>query len=167
MIDGSRWESGLTTGWYCWGRWIVFGLPDLSHCTWLQRVGMIRDDDFMRRWWVACDDRVSWFSYGIDDYRRAFGMGALTLFQRGWYDYVIRMLVFSIDHVRSWQHDVPGCGQMMGGHHFMNLFTLSPSHIELSVASPLSLTRAHSLFFHHLVYLLHRVRDPIVLTCFI
>ena len=55
---------------------------------------------------------------------------------------------------------------MMGGHHFMNLFTLSPLHIELSFVNPLSLTRAHSLFFHHLVYLLHRVMDRIVLTCF-
>ena len=30
---------------------------------------------------------------------------------------------------------------MMGGHHFMSSFTLSPLHIELPVASPLSLTR--------------------------
>ena len=74
---------------------------------------------------------------------------------------------FSIDHVRSWKHVVWGCGQRMGGHHFMSLFTLSPSHIELPVASPLSLTRAHSLFFHHLIYLLHRVGDPVVLACYV
>ena len=81
-------------------------------------------------------------------------------------DFVGRMPAFSIDHVRSWKHDVRGCGQRMGGHHFMSLFTLSPSHIELPVASSLSLTRAHSLFFHHLIYLLHRVGDPVVLACY-
>ncbi|KAL6327381.1 hypothetical protein AAG906_019071 [Vitis piasezkii] len=37
-------------------------------------------------------------------------------------------------------HDVRGCGQMMGGHHFMSLFTLSPSHIELPV-------RTHDIFY--------------------
>ena len=57
------------------------------------------------------------------------------------------MPIFSIDHVRSWKHDVWGSGHRMGGHHFKSLFTLSPSHIELLVASPLSLTRAHSHFF--------------------
>ena len=77
------------------------------------------------------------------------------------------MSVFSIGHVRSWKHDVRGFGQRMGGHHFMSLFTLSPSRIKLPVASPLSLTRAHNLFFHHLIYLLHRVRDPVVLACYV
>ena len=48
----------------------------------------------------------------------------------------------------------------------LSLFTLSPSHIELPVASPLSLTRARSLFFHHLIYLLHRVGDLVVLACY-
>ena len=76
------------------------------------------------------------------------------------------MLVVSIDHVRSWKHDVRGCGQMMDDHHFMSLFTLSSLHIELLVVSPLSLTRARSPFFHHLIYLLHWVGDHIVLTCY-
>ena len=76
------------------------------------------------------------------------------------------MPVFSIGCVRSWKHDVRGYGQRMGDHHFRNLFTLSPSHIELLVASPLCLTRAHNLFFHHLIYLLHRVGDPVVLACY-
>ena len=49
----------------------------------------------------------------------------------------------------------------------MSLFTLSPSHIELPVASPLSLTRAHSLFFYHFIYLLHRVGDPVVFACYV
>ena len=88
-------------------------------------------------------------------------------FRRSWRDFVGWVPVFSIDHVRSWKHDVWGCGQRMGGHHFMSLFTLSPSHIELPVASPLSLTRAHSLFFHHLIYLLRRVRDLVVLACYV
>ena len=48
----------------------------------------------------------------------------------------------------------------------MSSFTLSPSHIDLPVASPLSITRAHNLFFQHLIYLLHRVGDPIVLACY-
>ena len=87
-------------------------------------------------------------------------------FRRSWRDFVGWVPVFSIDHVRSWKHDVWGCGQRMGGHHFMSLFTLSPSHIELPVASPLSLTRAHSLFFHHLIYLLHRVGHPAVFACY-
>ena len=43
------------------------------------------------------------------------------------------MLVFSVNHVRFWEHDVRGCGQRMGGHHFMSLFTLLPSHIELHI----------------------------------
>ena len=76
------------------------------------------------------------------------------------------MSIFSIGHVRSWKYDVRGCGHRMGGHHFMSSFTLSSSHIELLVASPLSLTRAYSLFFHHLIYLLHRVGNPIVLACY-
>ena len=50
------------------------------------------------------------------------------------------MLVFSIDHVRFREYDVRGSGQRMGDHHFMSLLTLSPLHIELPVASPLSLT---------------------------
>ena len=75
------------------------------------------------------------------------------------------MPIFSIGHVRSWKHDVRGCSQRMGGHHFM-IFTLSPSHIELPIASPLSLPQAHSLFFHHLIYLLHRVGDPVVFACY-
>ena len=54
----------------------------------------------------------------------------------------------------------------MGHHHFRSLFTLSPSHIELLAASPLCLTRAHSLFFHHLIYLLRRVGDLVVLACY-
>ena len=76
------------------------------------------------------------------------------------------MSVFSINHVRSWKHDVRGYGQRMGGNHFMSLFTLSPSYIELPVASPLSLTQACCIFFHHLIYLLHRVGDPVVLACY-
>ena len=88
-------------------------------------------------------------------------------FQRSRHDYVGWMPVFSIGHVRSRKHNVRGFGQRMGGHHFMSLFTLSPSHIELPVAGLLSLTRAHSLFFHHLIYLLHRVGDPVVLACYV
>ena len=64
------------------------------------------------------------------------------------------------------KYDVRGCGQMMGDHHFRSLFTLSPLHIELPIVSPLSLTRARSPFFHHLIYLLHWVGDHIVLTCY-
>ena len=45
----------------------------------------------------------------------------------------------------------------------MSPFTLSPLHVELPVASPLSLPRVHSLFFHHLIYLLHWVGD---LVCY-
>ena len=119
----------------------------------------------MRRWWVTYDDGVRWLSKGIDSYHRA-SVGAFTWFQRSWHDFVGRVPVFSIDHVRSWKHDVRGCGQMMSGHHFRSLFTLSPSHIELPVASPLSLTRARSLFFHHLIYLLHRIGDPVVFACY-
>ena len=166
MIDGSWWESGLTAWWCCWGRWIVMEHPDLSHCTWLQRVEMIRDGDFMRRWWVSYDDIVRWFSKDIDGSHRA-SMGAFARFQRSRHDYVGWMSVFSIGHVRSRKHDVRGFGQRMGDHHFMSLFTLSPSHIELLITSPLSLTRAHSLFFHHLIYLLHRVGDPVVFTCYV
>ena len=81
MIDGSWWESGLTAWWCCWGRWDVMEHLDLSHCTWLQRVGMIRDGDFMRRWWVAYDDGMRWLSEDIDDYHRAL-VGAFTRFQR-------------------------------------------------------------------------------------
>ena len=55
----------------------------------------------------------------------------------------------------------------MGGHDFKSLFTLSPLHIELPVASPLSLTRVCSrLSFHYLIYLLHQVGDPVVLACY-
>ena len=36
---------------------------------------------------------------------------------------------------------------MMGGHRFMSLFTLSPLHIELPIASPLSLTQILKFFF--------------------
>ena len=109
---------------------------------------------------------MSWFSEDIDGYHRA-SVRAFTRFQRSRHDFVGRMPVFSIGHVRSQKHDVRGFGQRMGGHYFMSLFTLSPSHIELPVASPLSLTRAHSLFFHHLIYLLHWVGDPIVLACYV
>ena len=52
---------------------------------------------------------------------------------------------FHFYHVRSWECDVCGCGLRMGGHCFTSsftLFTLSPLHIELPVASPLSLTWA-------------------------
>ena len=165
MIDGSWWESGLIVERYCWDRAVIMEHPDLSHCTWLQRVGMIRDGDFMRRWWVAYDDGARWLSEDIDGYHRA-SVGAFARFQRSRHDYVGWMPIFSIGHVRSRKHDVRGFGQRMGGHHFMSLFTLSPSHIELPVASPLSLTRARSLFFHHLIYLLHRVGDPVVLACY-
>ena len=142
MIDGSRWESGLTAWWCCWGRVVVMKHLNLSHCAWLLRVGMTRDVDFMRWWWVVCDDRMRWLSDGIDDYHRTFEVWAFTWSQRGWYDYVGWMSIFSIDHVKFWKHEVWGCGQRMGGHHFMSLFTLSPSHIELPIASPLSLTLA-------------------------
>ena len=91
-------------------------------------------------------------------------MGAFAWFQRSHHDYVGWMPVFSIDHVRSWKHDVRGYGQRMGDHHFRSLFTLSPSHIELSIARPLSLTRARSFLFHPLIHLLHRVGDPVVLA---
>ena len=47
MIDGSWWESGLTVWQYCWDRGVIMEHPDLSHCIWLQRVGMIRDDWFL------------------------------------------------------------------------------------------------------------------------
>ena len=56
------------------------------------------------------------------------------------------MPIYSIDHMRSWKHDVRGSDQKMGGHHFMSPFTLSLLHIELPVASPLSLTRVPSHF---------------------
>ena len=80
---------------------------------------------------------------------------------------VIRwMPVFSIGHMRSWKHNVQDCNHRMGGHHFRSLFTLLPSHIKLPIASMLSLIQAHSLFFHHLIYLLHRVGNPIVLACY-
>ena len=49
MIDGLWWESVLTTWRYCWDRGGIVEHPNLSHCAWLQRVGMIRDGDFMRR----------------------------------------------------------------------------------------------------------------------
>ena len=165
MIDGSRWESGLTTWWCCWGRGVIMEHLDPSHCTWLKGFGMIKDIDFMRRWWVAYDDRVGWLSEGFDDSHRA-SVGAFTRCQRSRHDYVGWMPVFSIGHVRSWKHDVRGFGHKMGGHHFRSLFTLSPSYIKLPITSPLSLTRAHSLFFHHFIYLLHQVRDPTVLACF-
>ena len=126
-------------------------------------LGMIKENDFMRQWWVAYDDRVRWFSNDIDDYHRA-SVGAFAWFQRSHHDYVGWMPVFSIDHVRSWKHDVWGYGQRMGDHHFRSLFTLSPSHIELSIARPLSLTRARSFLFHPLIHLLHRVGDPVVLA---
>ena len=129
--------------WIMMREWFDYLTMLLSHCTWLQRVRMIRDDVFffMRRWWVDYDDRVRWLSEDIDDYHRA-SVGAFTRFWRSWHDFVGRMPVFSIGHVRSWKHDVRGFGQRMGGHHFRSLFTLSPSHIELSIASPLSLARA-------------------------
>ena len=127
--------------------------------------GMIREIDFMRQWWVAYDDRVRRLLEDIHGYHRAL-VGAFTRFQRSRHDCVWWMLVFSIGHVRSWKHDVRGCGHRMGGHHFRSFFTFSPSYIELPVASPLSLTRAHNLFFHHLIYLLHRVGDPVVLACY-
>ena len=165
MIDGSRWEIGLTAWGCCWGRGVVLGHPNLSCYTWIQIVGMIRDGDIMRWWWVTYDDGVSWFSEDIDGYHKA-SVGAFARFQRSRHDYVGWMPVFSIGHVRSWKHDVRGCGHRMGGHHFKSLFTLSPSHIELPVASPLSLTRARSFFFHHLIYLLHRVGDLVMLTCY-
>ena len=57
-------------------------------------------------------------------------------------DMIIKELVFSIGHVKSWKHDVRGYGQRIGGYHFMSLFILSPLHTELPIASPLSLTRA-------------------------
>ena len=142
MIDGSWWESGLTAWWYYWGRGVIMEYPDLSHCTWLWGFGMIRKSNFMRRWWVSYDDRVSWLSDGFNDHHRASGVRDFTWFQRGWYDYVGWMSVFSIDHVRFWKHDIWGCSLKMGGHHFMSPFTLSPLLIELPVASPLSLTRA-------------------------
>ena len=165
LIDGSWWESGLTTWWCCWGRWDIMEHPDLSHCTWLQRVGMIRDGDFMRWWLVDYDDKVRWLSEDIDDYHRA-SMGTFTRFQRSHHDFVGRVPAFSIDHVRSLKHDVRGYGHRMGGHHFGSLFTISLSHIELPITIPLSLIQAHSLFFHHLIYLLHRVGDPVVLACY-
>ena len=103
--------------------------------------GMIRESYFTRRWRVAYNDIVRWSSEDIDGYHRA-SVRAFTRFQRSRHDYVGRVLVFSIYHVRSWKHDVRGCGRRMGGHHFRSLFTISPSHIELPVASPLSFTRA-------------------------
>ena len=139
MIDGSWWESGLTAWWYFRGRGVVMEHPNLSHCTWLGDFGMIRETDYMRQWWMPSDDRVRWLSENIDDYHKD-SVGAFTRFQRGWYDYVGRMPIFNIGHLRSWKHDVRGCGQMMGGHHFRSLFTISPSHIKSPVASPLSLT---------------------------
>ena len=57
-------------------------------------------------------------------------------------DMIIKELIFSIGHVKSWKHDVRGYGQRIGGYHFMSLFILSPLHTELPIASPLSLTRA-------------------------
>ena len=165
MIDISRWESGLTAWWYCWDWGVIMEHLDLSHCTWLQRARMIRDGDFIRRWWVAYDDRVRWLSEDIDSYHRA-SVRAFTWFQRSWHDFVGQVPVFSIDHVRSWKHDVRGCGHRMGGHHFRSQFTLSPLYIKLPVASLLSLTWARNLFFHHLIYLLHQVGDPVVLTCY-
>ena len=90
---------------------------------------------------MAYDDRVRRVLEDIDGYHRAL-VGAFTRFQRSRHDYVGRMPVFSIGHVRSRKHDVRGFGQMMDDHHFMSLFALSPSHIELPVASPLSLTGA-------------------------
>ena len=62
--------------------------PDLSCCTWLQRAGMTGDGDFIRQWWVAYDDKVRWLSEGFDDFHRASGVGAFTLFQRSWHVYV-------------------------------------------------------------------------------
>ena len=165
MIDESWWESGLTSWWYCWDRGVIMEYPALSHCTWLQRARMIRNGDFIRRWWVDYDDRVRWLSEDIDGYHRA-SRGAFTRFQRSWHDFVGLVPIFSIGRVRSWKHDVRCCGQRMGDHHFMSPFTHLPSHIELPVASPFSLTRAHSLFFHHHIYLLHRVGDPVVLACY-
>ena len=166
MIDGSWWERGLIAWRCCWGRGDVREHLDLSHYTRLQGAEMIRHCDFMRRWWVTYDDRVSWLPEDIDGYHGA-SVRAFTRFQRSRHDYVGWMPVFSIGHVRSREHDVRGFGQRMGGHHFMNLFTLLPSYIELPVASPLSLTRAHNLFFHHLIYLSHRVGDPVVLACYV
>ena len=100
LIDGSWWESGLTAWWCCWGRGVIIEHPDLSHCTWFQRVGTTKDGDLMRRWWVAYDDRVRWLSEGFDDYHKA-SVGAFTRFQRSWHGCVWWMPVFSIDHVRS------------------------------------------------------------------
>ena len=130
--------------------WLLDDVVEANGSSWSIQIWAITHDfresrwsegDFMRWWWVACDDRVSWFSEDIDGYHRA-SVGAFTRFRRSWHDYVRWMPVFSIGHVRSWKHDVRGCGQRMGGHHFMSLFTLPPSHIELSIASPLSLARA-------------------------
>ena len=145
--DGSSW--GIQT-------WVI--AHDFRESGWLEMVILWDDGEWlmMMEWGLSED---------IDGYHRA-SVGDFTRFQRSWHDLVGWMPVFSIDHVGSWKHDVRGFGQRMGGHHFMSLFTLSPSHIELPVASPSSLTRAHSLFFHHLVYLLHRVGDPIVFACY-
>ena len=120
---------------------VIMKDPDSSHCTWLQGVRMVRDGDIMRRWRVAYVDGVSWFSDDIDGYHRA-SVGAFTRFQMSRHDYVGWISVFSIGHVRSWKHDVRGFGQKMGGHHFHEPIYLSPSHIELPVASPLSIARA-------------------------
>ena len=156
--------------------WLLDDVVEAEESSWSIRIWVIRHDFrepgwlemvffFMRWWWVAYDDRARWLSEDIDDYHRA-SVGAFTWFRRSWHDFVGWMPVFSIGHVRSRKHDVRGFGQRMGGHHFMSPFTLSSSHIELPVASPLSLTRAHSFFFHHLIYLLHRVGDPVVLACY-
>ena len=148
-IEGLSWSIQI---------WVI--THDFGESGWLEMMILWDDDE------LDYDDRVSWLLEDIDGYHRA-SVRAFTRFQMSRHDYVGWMPVFSIDHVRSWKRDVRGFGQMMGGHHFMSLFTLSPSHIELPVASPLSLTRAHSLFFHHLIYLLHRVGDPVVLACYV
>ena len=148
-MEGLWWEIDLIDLWDCW---LLYGWEEhlcgcytisrLSHYTWLRGFGITRYIDFIRWRWVVCDDRVSWLLNGINYYHRAFGVGAFPRYQRGWHGYVWWMPVFSINHVRSWKHDVRGCGQRMGGHHFMSLFTLSPLHIEIPIASPSSLTRA-------------------------
>ena len=56
---------------------------------------------------------------------------------------------------------------MMGDHHFMSLFTLLLLHIDLPVASYLSLKwTLQSFTSYHLIYLWYQVGNLIMLVCF-
>ena len=130
----------------------VIGHPGWGLCTWLEGVGMTIEIDFVwwdlgLLWWEVClcawgDHHSFCFEGIIIEIYAEFGSGDFIWLQRDRHGYIRWISVFTVDHVITWEHDVWYYGYRMGGHRFMSLFTWSPLHIELSIASPLSLTRA-------------------------